>query len=232
MPDDNNKSAGPSQKDEEFLLAEYETLTKIEISRNERLDRFITLFMTVAGAPFAVYSLTLGKEGHADLLSMPNLIACLFLLASVLGFLVVMIIIQVRFNIILYVRAANAIRGHFASKSDIEKALLLPKDPGVPHYYEGGKHTQQTIIAMALVNSLFLGIAAYNLIAALPFSQFRIIPSTITTLIFFYAHLKYYRKSAEKRERLDHGPGQLRFRDPKKNEAKPGNDRKTQSPAP
>lgn len=226
MPDDNNEPSAAPQKADPFLLAEYDTLTKIEISRNERLDRFITLFLTVAGAPFAVYSLTVGKDGRADLLSMPNLIACLFLLASVLGFLVVMIIIQVRFNIILYVRAANAIRGHFAAKSDIEKALLLPKDPRVPPYYEGGKHTQQTIIAMALVNSLFLGLAAYNLIATLSLWQFRIVPSGIATLIFFYVHLGYYRRSAKQREHRDRGPGQLHFLDPKEHEAKPAKAKK------
>jgi hypothetical protein len=94
---------------ESFLLEEYKALTQIEISRNDRLDRFMTLFMTIAAAPFAVYSLTVGKDGRADLLSMPNTIACLFLLASVLGFLVVMMYIQIRLNIILYMRSANAI---------------------------------------------------------------------------------------------------------------------------
>lgn len=215
MPDSNPGVApGGPQSPHPYLLAEYESLTKIEISRNERLDRFITLFMTVAGAPFAVYSLTIGKDGRADLLSMPNLIAALFLLASILGALVVMIIAQIRFNIILYVRAVNAIRGHISAEADIGKALLLPKNFLVPPYYEKGNHTYHTLIAMALVNSLYLGLAVYNLLLDLSIAELRISMGGLAALIFFYSHLAYYRRAAAKRERLDRGPGKLHFTEP------------------
>lgn len=211
MPDAKKEVAsGESEAPNRFLLAEYESLTKIEISRNERLDRFITLFMTVAGTPFAVYSLTLGKDGRADLLSMPDLIASFFLLASILGALVVMIIAQIRFNIILYVRAANAIRGYLSAQTELENALLLPKSWGVPHYYEKGNHTYHTIIAMALVNSLYMGLAAYNLLH-LSNEKTGLSMAALPALLFFYFHLTYYRKAAERRERLDRGPGRLHF---------------------
>ncbi|HEY6332218.1 MAG TPA: hypothetical protein VI756_23015 [Blastocatellia bacterium] len=201
-----------------FLLAEYNTLSQIEISRNDRLDRFITLFMTIAGAPFAVYSFVLGKEGQANLLSMPGPVACLFLLASVLGFLIVMIIVQIRLNIILYVRAANAIRGHFSRNSVISHALLLPGNPRVPPYYEGGKHTQQTVIAMALVNALYLGLAAYSLLRLPPYWHLSI--AGVLALVFFFAHLKYYSGAANNRESKDHGPGKLHFHKPEQHSAR------------
>jgi hypothetical protein len=204
-----------------FLLAEYENLNRIEISRNDRLDRFITLFLTIAGAPFAVYSLTIGKDVRADLLSMPNLISCIFLLASVLGFLVVMIIVQIRLNILLYMRAANAIRGYLSRGSGIKDALLLPRSYDVPHYYEKWKHTHQTIIAMALVNSLYAGLAIYNLAAGLSLSILRVCVSGLIALICFYLHWWYYERAAANRESQDKGPGKLHFAKPQDSGANP-----------
>jgi hypothetical protein len=199
-----------------FLLAEYDNLNRIEISRNDRFDRFITLFLTIIGAPFAVYSLTIAKDTRLDLLSMPKLIACLFLLAGVLGCLVVTIIVQIRLNILLYVRAANAIRGYLSQDSDIEHALLLPRQHNVPPYYEKWKHTHQIIIAMALVNSLYVGLGTYNLASSLS-------PLTVGLLsggaavVCFVLHWWYYKTEAGNRESRDLGPRKgLQFHSHKK----------------
>ena len=43
----------------DFLLAEYQALVQLDGARNERLDRYLTLFLTLAGAPWALYILIL-----------------------------------------------------------------------------------------------------------------------------------------------------------------------------
>ena len=52
-----NTSSRPSE--EKFLFAEYQALITIDGSRNDRLDRFLTMFMTLAAAPWALYAWSL-----------------------------------------------------------------------------------------------------------------------------------------------------------------------------
>lgn len=68
-----------------------------------------------------------------------------------------MMFIQVRFNIILYMRAMNGIRRYFSRLGDIGPALKLPKQQTVPPYLEKGSYIQWAVLGMAAVNSLYLG---------------------------------------------------------------------------
>src|SRR5918999_4593593 len=92
----------PADKSQEFLVEEYKNLLAIDAARNERLDRFLTLFLSLAGAPWALYALVIKDKGSFALNEMPQPIAIVFLLVGLLGFLVVMMYIQTRFMIIAY----------------------------------------------------------------------------------------------------------------------------------
>src|SRR5579863_7445244 len=63
-PDENSKSLDGT-REEKFIAAEYQALIDIDRSRNERLDRFLTIFMTLAAAPWALYALTLKESSGA-----------------------------------------------------------------------------------------------------------------------------------------------------------------------
>jgi len=186
----------------QFLLAEFESLSQTTIARNEKLDRYVTIFVTLAGAPAGAYAL-LAKPAPAGFHPLSPPVGAVALLVGFLGLLLALIVAQVRFNIILYVRATNAIRGHFAAKG-VADALLLPTRPDVPPYYERLKHTQFMITAMGLVNGCYVGLGFHALAR-------RIDLAVVAGVVFLAVHLFVYWWMARERDAKDKGPGRLRF---------------------
>jgi hypothetical protein len=82
----------------DFLLAEYRALVDIDAARNERLDRYLTLFLTLAASPWVLYTLILRDNKNVTLGAVPLPLALVFIVVGLLGFLVTMMSIQVRFN--------------------------------------------------------------------------------------------------------------------------------------
>lgn len=102
MAEQDKSIAHPGDKTpRDFLLAEYQALVQLDGARNDRLDRYLTLFLTLAGAPWALYILLLkDRASTADFAALPLPVACVFLGTGLLGALVTMMFVQVRFNII------------------------------------------------------------------------------------------------------------------------------------
>ena len=122
-PDESGKSVEET-KEEKFLTAEYQALISLDAARNQKLDGFLTLYMTLAAAPWALYALTFKDHGVPTISTIPSLVALAFVLTGILGALVAMMYIQVWFNIVLYMRSVNAIRGYFleAGTTDVSPA--------------------------------------------------------------------------------------------------------------
>jgi hypothetical protein len=212
MAERDQKIAHPSDKTpRDFLLAEYQALIQLDGARNERLDRYLTLFLTLAGAPWALYILILKPPANTvDFAALPLPVACVFLGTGLLGALVTMMFVQVRFNIILYMRAMNDIRGYFKDAGDIGSALRLPFTGKVPHYYEKGNYIQIAIIGMSLVNSAYIGFGTFNLLPGSPSSRGWICVLGFLTIVIF--HIAYYSHESKRREKRDQGKGDLKFR--------------------
>ncbi len=211
MPDPDEASTAPnSTAEEKFLFAEYAALITIDGSRNERLDRFLTIFMTLAAAPWALYALTL--KDHTDMPSfsaMPFPVAVALVLIGTLGGLVVMMFIQMRFTIILYTRVLNAIRGHFLVPGTL--AYALPVDSTKPRYYEQKSYILWAIVAMALVNASYIGLGLYNL-AHWPHSPtVRLWTFVVLGAAIWAGHVVYYYGEAERRESHSQGAVELKW---------------------
>jgi hypothetical protein len=160
----------------------------------------------LAASPWALYTLVLrDKAPPPDFVSVPLPVAFVFVLVGLLGFLVVMMFIQVRFTIILYMRAMNEIRGHFSKAGDFLDALRLPVSGKVPHYYENGSYILLAIIGMALVNALYVAGGIYRLCGSL-------IAASLVWAGWLLLHLVYYRYQAGRREKMDLGRGELKFK--------------------
>jgi len=218
MTDKNNESgAAHAKTSQDFLLAEYQGLIEIDKSRNDRLDRFLTLFLTLAASPWALYAL-ISHEGKdaVPLVPLPLPLAIVFLLTGSLGFLIVMMFVQIRFLIILYMRAMNSIRGHFAKEAHVRDGLRLPIDGNVPPYYEPGSYVLFAVIGMGLVNSAYVAFGVHDLTTRV--FRDRPLIAIFTGIGFFAAwfalHLTYYRNQAHRRETKDKG-GKLTFRMPR-----------------
>jgi hypothetical protein len=206
-PNDTIKGADQT---EGFLLAEYHSLLEIDKARNERLDKLLTMFLTLAAAPWAVYALTIKDHGSLVLDGMPTAVAAVFLLVALLGFLVVMMFIQIRLTIILYMRAVNAIRGHFATATTRE-VLRLPTSGNVPPYYEKGSYIKSGVIGMAVVNAVYVVLGTRGILGSLN-ARYSWGLAAALGLALFVLHLEYYKRSARGRQRRDTGVGPVTFR--------------------
>jgi hypothetical protein len=210
-PDENGKSLDGT-KEQKFLFAEYQALIDIDRSRNERLDRFLTIFMTLAAAPWALYALTLKESSGASSLStIPFPVAAAFVLIGVLGALVTMMYIQMRFTIILYTRALNAIRGYFLDPNT-RLSFRLPTNPEKPDYYEAGSYIYFGIAGMAVVNSGYIGLGLFNLICWPESVSVRIWVFVVLSAACWIGHLVYYSSQASRRESHSKGPS-LRWKE-------------------
>ena len=181
-------------------------------SRNERLDRFLTIFMTLAAAPWAIYAVILKEQsGTPSFWAIPVPVAAALVLIGVLGALVTMMFIQMRLTIILYTRALNAIRGYFL-QPDTKLSFRLPTDSTKPPYYEGGNYIQFAVAGMALVNSAYLGLGLYNLIVWPGSPVARAGVFLLLGIACLYVHMKYYSYQAHKREKTSAGKKELHWR--------------------
>jgi hypothetical protein len=208
----------PANKSDEFLFEEYKSLLELDKARNERLDRFFTLFLSLAGAPWALYAIVIKDKGTFTLGDMPPLVAGAFLGAGLLGFLVVMMLIQTRFMIVLYMRAVNAIRGHLVDQKT-KGALVLPTSSQHPLYYEKRSFVTIGAFGMGLINASYVVLSLFRLLASL--GPWKWLPVLIAGMAWFIFHIEYYRFEASRREtnsrsgKMEFGPSALKPRNSK-----------------
>jgi hypothetical protein len=197
-------------REEKFLIEEFKALIDLDSARNERLDRFLTIFMSLAAAPWALYALA--AKDHPEnisLLALPPLLSIVFVLTGILGALVAMMYAQVRFNVILYMRAVNAIRDYFLDK-ETQLSFYLPRDSTKPPYNERGSYVFFAMIGMGLVNSLYVGAGLLGFLNLAYRPGCRVVQITLACLIaagYWYGHVQYYWNQANKRgQRSDKVP--------------------------
>lgn len=179
-------------------------------SRNERLDRFLTIFMTLAAAPWALYALILKESsGVPSFSATPFPVAAAFVLIGILGALVAMMFIQMRFTIILYTRALNAIRGHFLKNDTL--SFRLPSNSTKPPYHEKGNYIQFAVAGMALVNSGYIALGLYSLISWPHSAVARVSVFCAVWLVLLLLHMLYYSSQAKRRESHSQGSRELKW---------------------
>ncbi|MGA7220820.1 MAG: hypothetical protein WBX38_21070 [Candidatus Sulfotelmatobacter sp.] len=193
-------------KEEKFLAAEYQALITLDAARNTKLDGFLTLYMTLAAAPWALYALTFKDHAGVPTIStIPSLVALSFILTGILGALVAMMYIQVWFNIVLYMRSVNAIRGYFLEKGT-KLTFHLPISSEVPPYYAKGSYIQFAVNGMALVNSGYVLLGVFNLVQGIGSPALRYVGVLLLFLFCMIAHRMYYRSQADARDVRSRGP--------------------------
>ena len=211
MPGPDESANSPSDTvEEKFLFAEYAALISLDSSRNDRLDRFLTIFMTLAAAPWALYALVIKDHTAVPSISAtPFPVSAAFVLIGVLGALVSMMFIQMRFTIILYTRALNSIRGYFLAPDTL--SFRLPSNPSKPPYYEKGNYIQFAVAGMALVNSGYISLGLFNLVAWPHNPTTHVWTFILLGAFLWFLHLRYYSSQAHRRESHSRGGRELRW---------------------
>lgn len=206
MPGSDESERLKETAEREFLAAEYHTLITLDGARNDRLDRLLTTFVSLAAAPWAVYALTVKEHsGLPSFSDLPLPVFAAFVLIGLLGTLVAMMYIQVWFNIVMYMRAVNAIRSHFLRPRTL--SFHLPLSSEKPPYYNTGSYIQFALIGMAVVNSVYIGLGFFafdqtgQLLKLQPGRS-----SAILAGLWWVGQMSYFYWQGRKRESHSKGP--------------------------
>jgi hypothetical protein len=193
-----------TSKEDQFLIEEYKGLLELDKARNERFDRLVTLFLSLAGAPWVLYALVIKEKGSFTLAAMPRLIAVVFLIVGMLGFLVVIMCVQTKFLITLYMRAVNTVRGQFAVPS-ILNGFRLPTSGNKPPYFEKGSYNFYAALGMALVNGSYVSLACYQLLSPSRYLKWAGIAGGLAWVIVHYWYYVHQARGREARGQAELG---------------------------
>jgi hypothetical protein len=209
----NGNLGAPRSPEDDFLIEEYKGLLELDKARNERFDRLVTLFLSLAGAPWVLFALVIKEKGTFSLGDMPWLIAVVFFIVGLLGFLVVIMCIQTKFLITMYMRAVNTVRGHFVTTAIAAEGFRLPSKGTLPPYFERGSYNFYAAFGMALVNGLYVFMACSRLLNYwLTWKVRGVFGGFHVGAILVTAHYCYYLYQAAERE--NRGKRELTFREP------------------
>jgi len=193
-----------TSREDQFLIEEYKGLLELDKARNDRFDRLVAMFLSLAGAPWVLYALVIKEKGAFTLAAMPRLIAVVFLIVGMLRFLVVIMCIQTKFLITLYMRAVNSIRGQFAVPT-IPNGFRLPTAGNKPPYFEKGSYNFYAALGMALVNGSYVSLACYQLLSSSERLKWVGLTVGLTWVVIHYLYYVHQARGREARGQAELG---------------------------
>ena len=139
------------KKHEDFLLAEYSSITTAYSNTISTIATFFRNYLVIVGLPIPILGFVLtqlskpGSPGQPATVTLPPDLQFLVPLSGVvigsLGFCLMIYVVNLRLDALLYARTVNGIRKYFYDKSplDYEKELqmrVLPRTVTQPRYLE------------------------------------------------------------------------------------------------
>jgi hypothetical protein len=156
----------------EFMKKEYTGISKAFGDLNYVILKVFHFYLLIAAFPFSIIAILYrdreSSQGQEfQLFDVPQSIASLFLIISILGFLSALSMIHLRMEQILYARTINCIRRYFYDLSKNKKKfanyLSLPLTDEMPPFLEWGRSLFLQIIIMGFINSAYLSICLLSL---------------------------------------------------------------------
>jgi len=152
----------------EYLGAEYRHIAEAHFRTIEAISSFFRYYLLIMSAPITVLALFIGlSDNSRDIVSIveslrPVLFPTLIVI-SVVGFFVMLYIINLRMDAILYARTVNAIRKYFYDQAPVDidtklRTRVLPQTPVQPSYHEP-RYFLPVILSFTCFNTFYLTLA-------------------------------------------------------------------------
>ena len=146
-----------------FLLSEYRNIAEAHFRTISAISSFFRYYLLIMAIPFTLIGLLVGfssGSGGSSIVTKPSLLlSVVFVVISVVGFLVLLYVVSLRMDVILYARVVNAIRKHFYdSGTAIDAGLMervLPQTPFTPKYFETS-YFLPVVLTFGVLNSVYL----------------------------------------------------------------------------
>jgi hypothetical protein len=157
----------------EFQKLEYEKIADAHFKALEAISFFFRYYLLVMSVPLSILAVLFGIAGRGSdfekaAVSLLGLASIFFIVVGVVGFCMMMYIINMKMDVVLYSRVVNSIRKFFYDEHDADhtnKLLMrqLPQSAFFPSYRD--MPFGFVILAFALFDVLYLGLGAHLLIA-------------------------------------------------------------------
>lgn len=199
----------------EYLRAEYRHIAEAHFRTIEAISSFFRYYLLIMSAPITALAIFIGLsdnlQGIINIVeSLRPLLVATLTVISLVGFFVMLYIINLRMDVILYARTVNAVRKHFYDQAptDIDTKLhtrVLPQTPAQPGYKES-RYFLPVVLAFALFNTFYLTLAlflagwSFEEVAQMSSWFYRVPWWSWLGLIFLPAHLVFYTQCAKHRE--------------------------------
>lgn len=155
---------------EAFLLAEYEHIAKAHFTTHEAISAFFKNYLVIVGLPLAAIPIVARFLSDKGVVAIPSKYASLpyiaGLIVAVVGFCMMMHILNLRHDALLYAKTVNGIRNFFYSVAALPPAdeatfRVLPRTLSKPRYSQ--LSFLPTVIAFGILNGAYPAIGAFLL---------------------------------------------------------------------
>lgn len=148
-----------TEKFSDYQLAEYNNIAEAHFKTIELISSFFRYYLIIMALPITLFSTVLKVE-DLDLFMYKDLLSIFSIIISILGYFVLLYVINLRLDALLYARTVNSIRKYFFDSSGLEiteaiKYRTLPQSNSHPSYIEN-RYFLPVIICFAIFNSLYL----------------------------------------------------------------------------
>jgi len=190
----NSEDAEESGQMTSFVLEEYKNISKAHFELHNGFRQMFRFYLGIMAVPVTVFAFAY-KDQNISLANLPSVFVYILLLTGVIGCLMFLSLINIRFDIIFYTRTVNGTRAYFMKKQkDLSKYLLLPGDMRFPSYQETLKAYWWQFLMIAIINSIYVLVAV-----KIRFSQYW--PYKVSATIFGLHVLAYYGLAISKNRR-------------------------------
>lgn len=207
-------ASGPSPLTDDFhayLTTEYKNIAEAHFRTIEAISSFFRYYLLIMSVPIALLSGFVGllsnTEERLDAIDDVGVVlgAALTLIAIV-GFTVLLYIVNLRMDVVLYARTINSIRKHFYDQAEISveeklRTRVLPQSPSQPSYFEPD-YFLPVVAAFALLDTFYL-VAGLILLSGTSLVDFSLgaPPGWVWAgTVLLPAHYVAYRRYAKHRE--------------------------------
>lgn len=152
----------------EYLVAEYRHIAEAHFRTIEAISSFFRYYLLIMSVPITVVALFIGISNNLQVIvniveNLRPVLVTTLIVISVVGFLVMLYIVNLRMDVILYARTVNAIRKHFYDQAPVDTNIklhtrVLPQTPMQPSYDEA-HYFLPVILAFAFFNTFYMILA-------------------------------------------------------------------------
>jgi hypothetical protein len=182
----------------EFMITEYDKISSAYFGLRDQVNEWFKAYLTLVGLPLTILAAVIKiAEGSlsASIINLPDIVAGLLILVSLLGLFVTISIISMRMEMILYARTINCVRRFFAnSDNTLVQFLVLPTSDAMPPFYESWRAMFWQVLMIGFMDGMILGVGILSLI------HLGILVSILVAILFWLIHWLVYRIMALTRE--------------------------------